>query len=138
MVFLSYTLAGQQEIKMSKKEYNKVKETILNTIINSPQFDSINSLYSDSTVIFAENEILYKGIPLTLIYKNRKVKIVDCSQIKENCYWVGDFTIDIYTEKPKNARVQIVLVLKNKEDIIIGITLQKAKKWQIKNFAFVE
>jgi hypothetical protein len=140
VLFFSYTLVGQQKIKMSLEEYNKEKETILNTVINSIPFDSINNVYSDTSLflIFAENEILYSDIPIKLVYKNRKVEIVDCSQINEKCYWVGDFFLNIYVENPKEAIVQIELVFKNKEIINMGISLKKEEEWQIMDFVFIE
>jgi hypothetical protein len=149
LFFFCYTFAEQDffyccgiKSKITVDEYNKEAEAILNTIINSVPFDSINSIYSDapSYVVFAENEILYEGIPITLTYKNQKVKIVDCSQVKENCYWVADFFLDFYIKNPKNASVQIELVPKNKnmEGILVGIILEKHKKWQIKSFTLIE
>jgi hypothetical protein len=138
-LFFSYTLSGQQEIKMSLDKYNKEKSAILNTIINSIQFDSINTVYNIKEPIFLKNEILANDSCFVLTYKKQRVKIVDYSLINDNDYWdLGDFFLNIYVEDPKDARVQIVLVLKNKEDIIIGVTLQKTKKWRIKNFVFVE
>ena len=137
IVFFSYNLTGQ-EIKISLDKYNKEKEAILNTIINSVQLDSISKLYCGSTVIFAENEVLYKGIPITLKYKKRKVKIVDCSHRKGYYYCVGHFVLNIYVEEPKNATVMIELVLKNKEIINTGITLEKEEEWKITGFDFIE
>jgi hypothetical protein len=149
VLFFCYTFAEQDffyccgiKSKITVDEYNKEAEAILNIIINSVQFDSINSIYSDSPsyVVFAENEILNEDIPIALTYKNQKAKIVDCSQAKENCYWVGDFFLDFHIKNPKNARVQIQFVPKNKnmESILVGITLEKHKKWQIKSFTLIE
>jgi hypothetical protein len=133
---------SQQEIKMTIDEYNKEKEAILNVVINSVQFDSINSIYSDSSLhfVFAENEILYKDIPITLTYKNQKVEILDRPQIKENyCWEVGDFFLNIYIENPKNARIMIgTNKLRNKEWMHIGIILEKCKEWKIKSFTLID
>ena len=141
VIFSCYAFA-QQEIKMTISEYNKEKEAILNTIINSVPFDSINSIYSDpsSHFVFAKNEILKEDIPITLMYKNLKVEIVDCSQTKENCWLIGDFFLNIYTKNPKEARVQIVLIRENKsiEETFVGIMLDKHKKWQIRNFTLID
>ena len=140
ILFFSSYVSAQQEIKMTTDKYNKEKEAILNVIINSAQFDSINSIYYDPSLhfFFAENEILYKDIPITLTCKNQKIEIIDCSQTKENCYWIGDFFLNIYIENPKEARTQITLVRKNKEDILFGITLAKCKKWKIKSFTLID
>jgi len=140
MLFFSCYIYAQQEIKMTIDEYNKEKEAILNAVINSIQFDSINNIYfgSSSYFVFAENEILYKDIPIVLMYKNQKVEIVDCSKTEKNCYWVGDFFLNVYIENPKEARTQIVLVRKNKEDILFGITLEKYRKWKIKSFTLID
>ena len=140
MLFFSCYISAQQKIKITIDEYHKEKEAILNVIINSVQFDSINNIYSDSSLhfVFAENEILYKDIPITLTYKNQTVEIVDCSHTKENCYWIGDFFLNLYIENPKEARTQLVLVRKNKEDILLGITLEKCKKWEIKSFTQID
>ena len=138
-VFLSYSLAGQQEIKMSREAYNKEKETILNTVINSIQFDSINTLYHIEKQIFIKNELLTNDSCFVLTYKKQRVKIMDKSLIGDNEYWdLGDFFLNIYIENPKDARVQIVLVLKNKEEIIMGVTLKKEEEWKITDFVFME
>jgi hypothetical protein len=140
VLFFSCYASAQQEIKMTTSEYNKEKEAILNTIINSVQFDSINSIYSGSSsfFVFAENEILHKGIPIMLTYKNQRIEIIDCSQTKENCYWVGDFFLNSCIEDLKEARAQIAFVRKNEEDILFGIILEKCKKWKIKSFTLID
>jgi hypothetical protein len=140
VLFYACTLIGQQEIKMSLDKYNEEKEAILNTVINSVPFDSINNTYLDSSLffVFAENEILYKDIPIKLTYKNQKVEIMDCSQINEYCYWIGDFFLNAYVENPKEARVQIELTLKGKEILNMGISLKKEEKWEITDFVFID
>ena len=140
ILFSSCFIYAQQEIKMTIDEYNKEKEAILNAIINSIPFDSINNIYLGSSYfVFAENEILYKDIPIVLMYKNQKIEIADCSQMEENCYWVGDFFLNAYLENPKEARVQIELISsKKKEDILFGITLEKSEKWEITCFTQID
>lgn len=142
-VFFSFALMGQQEIKMSRKNFHKEKEAILNTIINSPQFDSIHNLYSTSIPVFAENEILLKKSPIKLKYKNKKVRIINEEQKKECTYWcLGDFFLNIFIDDPRKSVVQLSLVLKNKKikDIIdIGISLEKTEKeWIIEDFVIIE
>jgi hypothetical protein len=53
---------------------------------------------------------------------------------------VCDFFLNFYIKNPKDARVQIEFVPKDKnmESILVGITLEKHKKWQIKNFTLIE
>jgi hypothetical protein len=145
VLFFSCCAFAQLEVKMTSDEYHKEAEAILNTVINSVQFDSINSIYSDSPsyVVFAENELLLtynEDIPVALTYKNRKAKIVDCSQAKENCYWVSYFFLNPYIKNPKDATVMIDFVPKNRntESIFFGITLEKHEKWQIKIFTLVD
>lgn len=136
-VLFSCTLHGQQEIKMLLDKYSNEKEAILNTVINSSQFDSINAIYHIEKPILLKNEIL-NDTSLMLNYKGEKVDIMDHSLIKDSPYWdLGDFFLNIYVEDPKDARVQIILVLKE-EEVIIGITLQKTEEWRINNFTFVE
>jgi len=76
ILFSSCFIYAQQEIKMTIDEYNKEKEAILNAIINSIPFDSINNIYLGSSYfVFAENEILYKDIPeLSLDHKDGKTR----------------------------------------------------------------
>ena len=140
MMFFSSYICAQPEIKMSVSKYNKEKEAILNVIINSIQFDSINNLYysQSSNFVFAENEELYKGIPITLLYHGKKVEIIDCTKTETDCCWLGDLYLNVYCEEPKTARVQIELVCKTKQDILLGITLEKHTKWEITSFVRID
>jgi len=69
------------------------KEKILNTVINSVQFDSI---YSAKRVYFGTNELLSKSTPLTLKKGKCKVKVLERSELKQKrkeYVSIGDFTM---------------------------------------------
>lgn len=107
--------------------FNAEKEEILNTIINSAQFDSV---YTSKRVYFCESELLSKITSITLKRKNCKVRIRSREELKGESYVVlGDFTMARIN--PQNVRVQLSIMPAN---TLINLRLEKKKnKWSIVN-----
>lgn len=87
------------------EEYNKEKQSILNVIINSAEFDSV---YKSNQVYFEANELLMENTQLVLTKGNCKVKIkTEEELIKMNKQYLvlGDFTMA--RTNPTHARVQM-------------------------------
>lgn len=133
IVCFSLTVSASTQ-SFDLKKYNKEKEKILNTVINSVQFDSI---YSAKRVYFATNELLSKSTPLTLKKGKCKVKVLERSELKQKgkeYVSIGDFTMP--KENPTYVRVQIYSSLTRKT---LNLKLEKNKDdWVIVNHLIME
>lgn len=107
--------------------FNAEKEEILNTIINSAQFDSV---YTSKRVYFCESELLSKATSIILKRKNCKVRIKSREELKGKSYIVlGDFTMARIN--PQNVRVQLSIM---PTKILLNLRLEKKNdKWLIVN-----
>lgn len=128
IVLITISISGFSQVSFDIKKYNLEKEKILNLIINSPQFDSI---YDSKRIVFIENDILPKGIPLKLRKGKMRVRIIKKEKTKINCEYIvlGDYT----TAKvnPISARVQLV---NQKKNLILNVGLKKENgEWKIIN-----
>lgn len=123
------TVSGQN-INLSNRKYCIETQKILNTVINSEQFDSIISFHQFSSPIFVENELLTKKYHL--VYKKKPVLIINTIPTKEIVYWVfGHYVIDFFSKDPTSATIQLSAIQNNKE-LLVGVRLVKKKrKWII-------
>lgn len=121
---------------INKNGNNEEMQRILNVIINSPQFDSINKLCDLDSCRFLYDEEFYKNMFLQLKEKNPKFSILNNPEQDNSCFWIlGDFFISPYIENPEEARIQMEFVLENKEGLLIGIGMKKANnQWYINEF----
>ncbi len=121
--------------KIDLKEYNKEKEKILNTIINSLEFDSI---YSEKQVYFIANELLSISTPITLKKGELKVIILEdttLKQMKQGYVCIGDFT-SMLKKNPPYVRVQLYSSLTNNN---LNLMLEKNKEdWVIVSHLIME
>jgi len=106
------------------EKYNKEKEAILSTIVNSVQFDSV---YNSKQVYFKANELLTQDTPICVKKGKKKVKIK--SEINRQYVVVGDFTMPKIN--PKTARVQLEIL---PQEYLLNLRLEKIKEaWTITN-----
>lgn len=132
-------LAQENIYKLSSESYIDAKVAILDVIINSPEFDSINKLCNIDTCRFLDNEEFYEEVIIRLKEKNATFTIINESQRKDLCHWSLDFYINPYLEDPKEAIVQMEYVSKGESEVIVGIDMEKSQgHWQIKYFTFIQ
>ena len=128
-VFCLFYMVSTSAQSVNLNKYNKEREKILNTIINSIQFDSI---YSLDRVYFAENKLLTESTSLILKKGNCKVKIFERSKLKQKkkeYVSIADFIM--LKENPNYVRVQIYSSLTRKT---LNLRLEKNKNdWLIVN-----
>ena len=145
LIIQTFIVFGQSEYKLSRVAYISAEIAILDAIINSPQFDSINNLCSIDSCRFLEDEELFiEKVVISLKEQNPKFTILNWEERNNACYWIlGDFYINPYIENPKEARVQLTLILEHKKGelngIDIGIEMEKNdNQWHILYFATYE
>ncbi|HOF16105.1 MAG TPA: hypothetical protein PLF32_03700 [Bacteroidales bacterium] len=127
--------ASGQNINLSKRKYHLETQKILNTVINSEQFDSIISIHHFSSPIFVENELLPKKYHL--VYKKKPILILDTPPTKETVYWIfGHYVFDIFSKDPTSATIQLSAIQNNKE-LLIGVRLFKKKKWILEHWEII-
>lgn len=133
LVLITSSISGFSQEAFDIKKYNLDKEKILNLIINSPQFDSI---YISKKVVFQENELLSKNIPIKLKKGKCKVRISKVIDPIKNIEYVvlGDFTSERIN--PTKARVQIE---NPKQKKLLNLRLEKINgEWKIINHIIVD
>lgn len=129
----------QNEYKLSSEAYFAAEVAILDVIINSPQFDSINSFYNVDNYIFAENELLPEIVSVQLENNNSKFKIVYETCENNHGYWIlGHFVLNRYIEDPRDAVLQIEFIFEGNSKTLIGIDMEKGEDWCIKYFTILE
>lgn len=133
LLSLSFSVNGSAQ-SFDNEKYNKEKEKILNTIINSVQFDSI---YFSKRVYFASNELLSKSTCLVLKKGKCKIRIQDPAKLKlkqRGYVSIGDFTMP--KENPTYVRVQLYSSSTSK---ILNLRLEKINdEWVIVNHLIME
>lgn len=118
LILTTFVILNTQEFDI--EEYNKEKQSILNVVINSTEFDSV---FSSKQVYFEENELLTINTQLVLSKGKCKVKIkTEEELIKMNKEYLvlGDFTMA--RTNPTHARVQIEILPKYK---LLNLSLEK-------------
>lgn len=105
-------------------------EEILNTAINSSQFDSA---YTQKRVYFLANDLLFVNSPLVLKRNKLRAKVLNERQVKRVKQYVilGDFTLDWNNPNPSGVRVQFSI----SPNITLGMRLVKNESgiWIIKH-----
>lgn len=131
LIFFILNIEGLsgQTIELSKRQYHLETQKIFNTVIKSIQFDNVIDTYRLPIPIFVEND--YLPSKYHLVYKGRKISIIDNSHSEGKTYWIfGHYVIDITTKKPTTATLQLS-VISNDKELLIGVRLVKSEQWKI-------
>ncbi len=112
-----------QGSKAEEAKWTEV-ERVLNTVINSPQFDSV---YNSKKVYFEANELLTKETPVKLKKGKCDVQIIENGSTIKQYVVLGDFTTD--WNNMTAVRVQLEIM---PQDTMLTLRLEKINgEWQI-------